>query len=76
MKSVTLQYAVRDDKGRYYTENALDDLDGIDQAMLWKTRRGAANTAEDWGCALIPAQKNTVVEIEVVVTETRKPINS
>jgi len=80
----TLKYAVVSDKGIYYNENTdelcpwLPELGTLDNAKLYRTRQQATPIAEAWGRARLSSsapnpQKNTVVEIEVVTTETRNP---
>lgn len=74
--SKSIQYAVKCVADhRYYNENGdIDDEGSLDSAMLWKTRRGAQNTADDWGSGLVVPMINEVVEVEVVIKETRKVV--
>lgn len=64
-------YAVRDvNDGKYFDEYYEGST--IDDAKLWKTRRGAQETSDDWGSMLEPKSVNEVVEVEVVETRTIK----
>lgn len=67
----TIQYAVMDDGGCYYT-NDVYHSDNINKAKLWKTRAGANRLAKEWGSGCKPRPVNKVVEVEVVVRTSRK----